>query len=817
VLEALPDVPAFTRRIDAPFVGRKRELDLLLAKLDETTKTRSPHLVTIVGPPGIGKSRLARELIQRSDARVLVGRCLSYGDGITYLPLEEVVSEIGDVGAALGEGAEADLAAARIAAAIGTSETAVSSDEIAWGFRKLFEALAKQRPLMVVLDDIHWAEPTLLDLVEYLARFSHEAPLLLLCIARPDLFERRPAWAAPTPNTTLAVLEPLTAVDAETLVEELRDVTDATKLRIVEVAEGNPLFVEQLVAMEADAADGELEVPPTIQALLSARIDRLEPGEREVLGCAAVEGRLFHRGGVAELVPRNVGIALGGSLMALVRKELIRPDRATVSGDDGFRFSHVLIRDAAYEALPKRRRAELHERFAGWLGSRLPDQAPDEILGYHLEQAYRYRIEFGPEDEQTRELALRAGRLLAQAGRRAHAKDDATAVLSLLGRATRLLSPDDPERAELLLLLGETEFAAGDAPRSTVLLREARTLAVATGQRSIELRARLRENGFLAQASPTHDTAAILVEAYAAIDELTQLDDVQALGVAWWLVAMVGNWRGDFALKEHAASRFLDCARQTGSPTEVAWAVAVLSAALEQGPTPADEAIRRIEEAHVEFAGDRRPGEASLAMLYACAGRFAEAEAAITRTRRVEFDLGRRLIYAAMSMELGRIALLAGEPGCVEAEMREAAELMEAAGELGWMSTVAAILAEVLYQLDRDDEAEEWTRRSEGAASPDDSVSQALWRATRAKVLARRDGDAAHALKLSEESVDQARLGNSLAHLGDCLSSRAEVLRRLGRADEARPLLEEALSAYEQKGIIPAAERVRALLLESIV
>jgi class 3 adenylate cyclase len=320
LLELLADVPAFTRPIEAPFVGRAAELETLEGRMARAIDERSPQLVTIVGPPGIGKSRLARELIQRSHTRVLVGRCLSYGEGITYWPLSEIVSQLGDLRSALGHNGDAELAASRIAAALGTADVAASSEEIAWGFRKLFEALAREQPLIVVLDDIHWAEPTLLDLIEYVSTFTREAALLLLCIARPDLFELRPAWATPKTNTILVTLDPLGTSETETLVEKLRDVPEETKARIVEAAEGNPLFVEQLVAMQTEGGDGELEIPPTIQALLAARIDRLDPEERLVIERASIEGRMFHRGSVAELVPETARARLGAHLMTLVRE-----------------------------------------------------------------------------------------------------------------------------------------------------------------------------------------------------------------------------------------------------------------------------------------------------------------------------------------------------------------------------------------------------------------------------------------------------------------------------------------------------------------
>jgi class 3 adenylate cyclase/tetratricopeptide (TPR) repeat protein len=812
LLELLPDVPAFTRPIKAPFVGRDDELGRLEGTLADAIDSRSPQLATIVGPPGIGKSRLARELIQRSHARVLVGRCLSYGEGITYWPLTEIASQVGDPRSALRDDSDGELAASRIAAALGSAETAASSDEIAWGFRKLFEALAQSEPLVVVLDDIHWAEPTLLDLIEYVSTFARDAPLLLLCMARPDLFELRPGWAAPRQNAMLVALEPLAEEETETLVDELRDVLDETKARIVEAAEGNPLFVEQLLAMQAESGNGEFDIPPTIQALLSSRIDRLEPEERSVIERASIEGRMFHRGSVAELLPEQARPGVGRHLLTLVRKEFIRPDQATVPGDDGFRFGHILIRDVTYDSIPKRLRAELHERFADWFQTRLGEDAPGEILGYHLEQAVRYRVELGSEDELSRELAVRAGRLLAAAGRRAQDRRDAAATRSLLGRATELLPEDDPERPSLLEQLGNATSDAGDLPRALEILRRAQSTAVAAGQRGIELRARMSELVVLLGADPAQQSGAAFAEAQAAIAELTRLDDTESLMRAWYLVTHVAAMRSDFALLEESARQRLELARRAGLRHEAVWAAAWRALPLSIGPTPVEEAIRHAEQALAEFPAER-PGEFHLAVLYAFAGRHDQAEEAIERARNDLLELGHRILHASMSMNAGWIALLAGQPQRAERDLREGAEVLEAAGESGALSTVAAVLAEVLSQLGRDEEAEEWTHRSEQATSPEDVLSQALWRAARAKVLARR-GQAEDALRLSAEAVEWARRSDGLPPLGDCLVDRAEVLRLLGRGGEARPVLKEALGVYERKGIVPSIERTRALLAE---
>lgn len=813
LLEVRADVPALARRTEGSFVGRERELEALERALTSAIAQRQPGVATIIGPPGIGKSRLTRELIERSDARVLIGRCLSYGQGITYWPLSEIVSQVGDLRSALAESDDGALAASRIAAALG--EGSASSDEIAWGFRKLFEALAHGRPTIVVVDDIQWAEPTLLDLLEYVSDFASGAPLLLLCTARPEIMEIRPAWATPRPNATLVTLQPLDLAQAETLVDELSDLSATSKARIVEAAEGNPLFVEQLVAMEAGAGDGRIEIPPTLQALLAARIDRLEPEERAVIERASIEGKLFHRGSVQALLPEPAAGGVGARLLTLVRKGFVRPDRSQLPGDDGFRFDHILIRDAAYDSIPKRLRAELHERFADWMQSRLGEDAPVEILGYHLEQAYRYRVELGQDDEHARGVSLRAGRLLSQGGRSAHARGDDAATRALLERAIGLLPEDDLEVPALLEKLGSATSETGDLQASLEILRRAQVAASVLGRPAIELRARMSELFLLVGSTPRQETATALAEVQHAIAELTRLDDSESLVRAWHALGQVWNLRANFAMVAESEARRLELALRTGLRRDAADATEYLVGALAVGPTPVEDAIRRVEGALAE-SPDRHFGEAQFGLLEAFAGHHDRARELIERSRRAVLELGQRNNHASMSMFAGWIALLAGEPERVEHDLRAGAEVLEAAGESGRLSTVEATLAEVLYRLDRDEEAEEWTRRSEEITSPEDVLSQAMWRSTRAKVLARR-GEADEALRLSAEAIEWVRRTDGLAFLGDTLFARAEVLRLLGHHEDARPVLEEALAVYERKGIVPSIERTRALLSELAV
>ena len=815
LLEILPGVSTFARRIDTPFIGRERELQTLAGVLATAARERLPQLATIVGPPGIGKSRLVREVVRRAEAGVLIGRCLSYGQGVTYWPLAEIVSGVGDVRSALGDDDEAEFAAARIEAALGKAGTSASSEEIAWGFRRLFEALAQRRPLIVVFDDIQWAESSLLDLVEYISIFARAVPLLLLCTARPDLLDGRPSWAAPRPNATLVALEPLEPREVETLVEGLRETRDETKARIVEAAEGNPLFVEQLIAHQAESGGATLEIPPTIQALLAARIDDLAPQEHAVIERASVEGRLFHHGSVRELLPETARAGLGGHLLTLVRKGFVEPDRAKLAGDDAFRFGHILIRNAAYESIPKRQRSDLHERLADWLLSRHRGEAPAEILAHHLEQAHRYRVELLIDDAHTSELARRAAHLLAEAGRSAHARGDDAATHALLERAAKLLPDHDPGVPALLALLGSSIYQAGDAPLALEYLRRAQAAAALTDQRSVELRARMDELAIQVRVDPTQETEGGLIEAQGAIAELERLGDAGSLARAWRAVIEIGFVRSNFALVGEASGHLLECARRAGIRRDAVWAVRGLAAALAYGPAPVEQAIVRAEEALAEFPQERA-GEDHLAELYAFAGRLEDAERAIESSKRRSFDLGQRIEHAYASIQHGWIALLSGEPARVELELRAAAEMLEEAGESSGFAGVGVVLAEVLYRLARFEEAGEWLERAKRATQPEDVLGQADWRALQAKLLARKD-QADEALRLSAAAIDLAGQTDGLPFLGGYLVSRAEVLLLLGRDEAARPVLKEALAVYERKGIVPSIERTRSMLAELAV
>ena len=802
LLELLPDVPAFTRPIYAPFVGREQELTAVGQVFATAVEKRLPQLATVVGPPGIGKSRLIRELIQRCDARVVVGRCLSYGEGITYWPLQEIVEQLAGV-----EFLDDELARLRIGAALG--EGTASREEIAWGFRRLFETLAGERPLIVVLDDIHWAEPALLDLIEYVSTFA-AAPLLLLCSARPDLFEERPAWSTPKPNAILVALEPLVGSEAEALVEGLRDVPAETRERIVAAAEGNPLFLEQLLAHQAESGNGVLDIPPTIHALLSARIDRLEEDERAVIERASIEGRLFHRGSVQELVPEPVRADVGGHLLTLVRKELVRPDRSQLPGDDGFRFGHILIRDAAYESVPKRLRAELHERFADFIAQRMGDEAPDEILGYHLEQSYRYGAELGVPELA---VARRAAEKLGAAAYAAAARQDVAAAVKLFERSLALAPEEDEGRPILLVGYARALVHTAQPERAEATFQEAARMAKEAGDSHVEWLARIGYRDQRMLREPEGAVELALEEARAAIAERTPADDHEVLARAWFLIAEAHNIHARGAEQTTAIERGLEHARRVSEALELE----ILARALPPiafGPISVDDGFSWAEDVLERLPGN--PSVQNLALhilghLRAKLGQFDAAREAMTPWREQFRELGQEKLYTTTAVCIWEICSLAEEWEEGERVLRESYEKLERIGEKGVRSTVAAHLAEAVYRQGRLDEAERYTEMSNELGSTDDAVTQAAWRAVRAKVLAAR-GQRGSAESLGREAVEIAAGTDFFELHGGVLLDLAEILRAAGRSEDAKAAAREALALFERKGNLVLAERARAQL-----
>ena len=824
LLDLRPEVPAFSRPIATPFVARRSELETLHRAFGAAVAERTCALATIVGPPGIGKSRLARELVGSlgSEARVLVGRCVSYGDGITYLPLADIVRQVGgdapeaELARLLAAVDRGDVAARLIAGAVGAGEDAGAPDETAWAFRRLFEALAADRPLVVVVDDIHWAEPALLDLLEYVVGFSSDAPILLLCLARADLLDTRPSWSAPRRHATIVSLEPLAADASAHLVDGLllgRALPSDLRARIVETAEGNPLFVEQLLAMLTDdPGAAEQAVPASIQALLAARLDRLEPSERSVVQHASVEGRLFHRRVIDELLDRHDGDALGGILLALVRKEFVRPDVSLYPGDDAFRFNHVLIREVAYESLPKESRADLHLRLAGWLERNDPaDLAGQaELVGYHLEQAYRYLAELGQLDERARGAAVKGGRLLGAAGRRSLDHGDVTAASSLLGRAAELLVVDPAARATLLPDLGRALRECGELDAADRALGEALVAAQENGDETTSVRAemelaRIAFMRTVADPEPLRELARRAIAVFERIGTDADLADAwQVMGIA----ELAARDRGAqlaalLRAREHAIASG-DVRRQIDAWNEVGGSMLF-------GRTPVTEVLLFLED---ELAWAREHGLAAVEAdallggpyLLSRLGRFDEAREQLARSKAICRELG--IVYGLAEAHSAGALLecLAGDLEAGERELRDGIDVVTRMGAERYAALYRTQLAHVLVDLGRDDDALVELERSGELQG-----TLARWKTARARLLARQ-GEIEAAVELAADAVASLTDHDNITARAEELENLAEVLQAAGDAERAGQALTEALALHEEKGNVLQAERCRRLL-----
>jgi class 3 adenylate cyclase/tetratricopeptide (TPR) repeat protein len=772
------------------FVGRERELALFREAWEEVRAEQRCELVTVVGEAGVGKSRLAAEVLASIDATVVRARCLAYGEGITYWPVVEVLTQLDLL-------PREEAAAGAIRSLLGETEVATSAEEIAWAFRKTLERAAAERPLVVVFDDIQWGEETFLDLIEHVALLSSGASILLLCIARPELTERRPAWPV-----TLR-LGPLGDEDVDELMRER--IPDDLREKIARAAGGNPLFIEEMLAM-AGGAEDEVVVPPTLRALLAARLDQLETAERSVLERGAIEGEIFHRGAVQALASDESQVT--PRLAALVRKELIRPDTPQLRGEDGFRFRHLLIRDAAYDALPKALRAELHARFASWLeqhGSELVEL--DEILSYHLEQACSYRAELGlPSDDG---MAAAARRRLTAAGRRAQHRSDHGAVVSLLERAAALGASAEIDLA-LETALVDALFWGG---RGDDALRRADSLAeraAAAGDRVGELCGRIQAGVIRMDVKPEGATEQLAAVVERALPVLEAAGDHFALYIAYHALGWVNLnlARTDAALEAH--ERAAAHARQAGLPHELLGWRGIFRL---YGTTPVPRLLAWLDENEPPHARDywlRATRAWALAML----GRFDEARAILAETRAELAELGGGVQLAVITgIESAGVELLAGEVTAAAELATEGCRLLDELGALSFLSTAATTLAQALYALDRLEEADAWAGRAAEVGSSDDAFTQMPCRQVRAKVLASR-GEHAEAERLAREAVAIGEETDFLDGQGDANADLAEVLLLTGKADEAAAALEQALERYERKGNLVSAQRAQTRLAE---
>ena len=849
VVDVVPAERRWTRRLDSPLVGRHRELAVLEDVFGGTVDSRTCRLVTVIGPAGVGKSRLTSELLRRlgQDATVVGGRCLPYGEGITFWPIVEVLRDAAGISEfdapeqvspklleLLSPGPDAALICERLVGLMGVGEFTPGMQETFWAVRKLLEQLAARQPLVVVFDDIHWAEPTFLDLLEYLVDWVRDVPVMLLCLARPELLEVRGTWMTAKTNTSLVTLQPLTDTEIEGLMDNLvggAQVAKKARARIAAAAEGNPLFLEETLRMLVDdavlerrngswAVTGDLSrlmIPPTIQALLTARLDRLDDEERAVIERAAIIGRVFWWGAVSEMSPVEQQPRVGTHLQSLTRKELICPDRSEFREEDAFRFTHILVGETAYASIPKTARATLHEQFASWIEakSRNGSGEYEEIIGFHLERAYQSLSELGQMDERTRALAQAAALRLASSGRRAFARGDMPAAVNLLSRAVALEPERDPGRLELLPELAFALLETGDFARVQEVVAEASEGASECGDRRLQahvLILRLWVQLFTDPEGWAEEARRGATEAIAIFDEL---GDERGLAKAWSLLGVFHVYRCEFGASEEAWEKAAAHADAAGEERENLESLSWVPLCVWGGPTPVEEGIRRCQTVFARAEGDRKAMATALftqAKLEAMRGRFAEARDLIAQAKAMLEEVALTVwIAGPLAQMTAWVELLAGEPAAAERELRWGVDTLREIGEFAWLPTVAGILAEAVSVQGRDEEAEEIVTMGEETAGSDDAYSQGLLRSVRAKSLARR-GQVEEAERLAREAVAVAEPTDFLFLQSFARTSLGEVLQLAGRDEEAGAVLAEAVDLAEQKGYVVGAGRARAFL-----
>jgi class 3 adenylate cyclase/tetratricopeptide (TPR) repeat protein len=843
LLSATP-APEAETPADGPLIGRGRDLALLNVAFERCVARGSREFVTVVGAAGVGKSRLVAELVERYRPRatLLVGRCLPYGEGITYWPLAEIVEQAvgiedddeADVArskleAALRDDPDGETIARRLAQIIGLEEGVESGEHGFWAVRRLLEIIAGKRPLIVVLEDLQWAEPMLLDLVEHLGSQLGPVPVLLACTARFELLDRRPEWRQRC--ATVIALEPLATDEADELVGALvgPDLPDSVRTEVVELAAGNPLFVEQVLSMLVDEGDlmrteagwspanglETLRVPPSMDAILAARIDHLSPDEQQFAECAAVIGKEFWAGAVAQLT----GTPFEEPLDALIRKQLVERIRRPGVADDYYRFRHLLVRDAVYESMPKARRAELHERVADWIAdwSESRFAQVEGIVAYHLESAYRYRRELLADDDRAADLASRAAKHLIAAGRRAATRQDDSGAASLLSRAVALLAEEGTSsRLEPLVELGMALIRGGDTTRAEEVLAEARRAVVDEGDERAETRMRVLELHLKRLIDPgwwaEHGRGA----AAQVLATFQRLGDDLDTAKAWHLLGKVHSDRGEQAAAAEALEHALELAQRAGDSGVEAWIRYWLLQAAVFGPTPCDRVIVRArEDLEWSRAHDNRALEGStlgrMGEMLARAGRVPEAQDAFAEARRVFDTLGLEVHIAYLAISTCAVEPLTSDPAAAEAELRASLEFFGQIGAKHIQATVLPMLAATLVQQDRPAEALALTERARSLSAPDDLDAQVKWRTAHARALA-TGGEFAEAERLAREAIERAAASDTVVLHADALACLGDVLLAAEAPSEALPVIEESVSLYDAKGDVVSAAKGRTTL-----
>jgi class 3 adenylate cyclase/tetratricopeptide (TPR) repeat protein len=828
---------AATRGPAAPMIGRESELESLRAALRMTVAGRSARVVTVLGSAGVGKSRLVAEFLEGlgADAAVLRGRCLSYGAGITYWPLREILHAAAGItdGDSAAEGiarlelllegeAEAAVIAARLASAIGLTGEPATAEEIFWAARRTFERLSVARPLVAVIEDIHWAEPTLLDLIRDIAEHATGAALLLVCPARPELTEQHPDWDADQPNMQRIELDTLTDEGMARLFDALStemEIDPGLRGRILTTAEGNPLFVEEMLRMlgESDGQQGKATVvPPNIQALMAARVDGLPPLERSVGQRAAVVGREFEEQAVVAMTPDSDRPEVAPGLQALVRRNLLSSRGPDLTDSAAFKFRHILLRDAAYGALTKSERADLHERFADWLeestGERIGEY--QEIVGYHFEQAYRYRSELRQGGARTQRLGNRAVDHLEPAARRSRQRGDVTAAVGLYRRADVLPRPGASAAARFALAFGAALLDVGESAEGLEQADRAFELAEGTADLGLRARARMmRMDARQIAGDLLSSDAELRAEVALALADAEASDDPLALAEAWRSRSMNSYSDGDLATASAEQEKGIQHAhRLDDAHYELELEIDRLTMTV-VGPEPNGEVLKRAQAAVARatgFLAKRGDLLRLLALAEGMDGQATSAQAhileALASSR--ELNLSLSLIFAWFDKSW--VDRMCGDYLAAEIDLKEAIREADRVGDRSMRAMSASRLSVALIAQGRYDEAEPWV--DEAALLPIVTNKTRVVGA-RARIAAHRgDGDAASSA--AHEVVGMVAHTAFVHVKADALIDAGEAMATLGETGQAVAWLNEALAVAETKEHRALAEQLRARLAE---